>query len=352
MVDPRDRDPAVAIDVVRPPLNHVAVEMELANFINDFLFARGPDPDSAPPSHALSPRHQRPPRNKRYRGMWRFAARSLIKKRCVPEDILPPINADQLHLLPKSQLRRKLPSKILLDNCELGRSDDAQQQSSSIKIDVVSTIPSSDDVKDEAAPQILQTTADSSCAMVGTDVKSAFYGRAQAPEANSTHAIPKHSCRKPPRPPRANMSRSSSYRAIRLKTAARRATLENARMRRRKMHTSTSNASSVWALIITFCFVSIMLVQGLLGNNFKGTNSIAEGQPSFTLNENDSSLSPDREMPPKSSTQNFLSQRGPGLSFSYMHWVQQSGPEDSQLMVQGPQKKRAQVTSNHAGFAL
>lgn len=343
MVDLYDRDAAVAIDVVRPPLNHVAVEMELANFINDFLFARGPDPDSAT-SHALSPRHQRTPRNKRYRGMWRFAARSLIKKRCASEEILPPI-ADHL-LPPNSQLRRKLPSilpsKILLDNCELGRSDDAQQQSSSIRIDVLSTIPSSDDVKDaeEAAPQILQTTADLSCA--------------KAPEANSTHAIPKHSRRKPPRPPRANMSRSSSYRAIRLKTAARRAMLENARMRRQKMQTSTSNASSVWAFIITFCFASIMLVQGFLGNNFKGTNSKAEGQPSFTLSENGSSLSPAREMPlrtSKGSTQNFLSQRGPGLSFAYMdlgaaEWMRRFTVHGSRT------SKRAQVMSKHAGFAL
>lgn len=152
--------------------------------------------------------------------------------------------------------------------------------------------------------------------------------RAEPFEATSTPAIPKHSSRKPPRPPRASVSRSGSYRAIRFKTAARTATVDSARKRKQKLPKSTSSATSMWALIVTLCFAFIMIVQGFLGNNSRDFDSKAEGQP---VGQGVSSVSPYLAVPSftsESSTQTLVAEHGAGRSLDKLQKV----PRDSPFM--------------------
>lgn len=163
---------------------------------------------------------------------------------------------------------------------------------------------------------------------VGTGFASGSCSRAQPLEATSTPAIPKHSSRKPPRPPRASVSRSGSYRAIRCKTAVRTPTVDSARKRKQKLPKSTSNATSMWALIVTLCFAFIMLVQGFLGHNSRDFDSKAEGQP---VGQGVSSVSPYLGVPSftsESSTQTLVAEHGAGRSLDKL----QKTPRDSPFM--------------------
>lgn len=76
----------------------------------------------------------------------------------------------------------------------------------------------------------------------------------------------KHTCRKPPRPPRSSsekgpyslLSRCPSETILLLHSSSRRAKPE----RRKKLAAASSSTASMWALIFTFCFVVAMIGEG------------------------------------------------------------------------------------------
>lgn len=83
----------------------------------------------------------------------------------------------------------------------------------------------------------------------------------------------KHTCRKPPRPPRSSslkdpcslLSKHAAADAIFvLHSASRRARLE----RRKKLAASSRSNASIWALIFTFCFVMTMVGEGFWSQSF------------------------------------------------------------------------------------
>ncbi|KAI5055591.1 hypothetical protein GOP47_0029112 [Adiantum capillus-veneris] len=241
--------------MVRPPAKHQGAppDVDLVNFINDFLFN---DTSTSPPLRTT-------PKYKRYRSMWRAAATSLVaKKRSVSQDTDLSSERRPLKILPSSvslynglshsadTLTREQPFR--LSNDIAARDSHAHTGNNEVTIDV-----------DAASP--LAT--------------SGGFLKDQLREASSSHAIPKRTSKKPPRPPRNGvLLRSGSYRAVRFKTTTRRAMVDTVGMKKNNMRKSTSNATFIWALIITICFVSIMVFQAFSGDDSKRSVLAIEGQ--------------------------------------------------------------------------
>eukprot|EP00249_Psilotum_nudum_P013675 c24454_g1_i1 orf=567-1358(+) len=84
----------------------------------------------------------------------------------------------------------------------------------------------------------------------------------------ATLSANKPSCKKPPRPPipaRPALDPSNDrLTKTSLDESLKMARFDKARSKRRKLTTSTWNATSVWAFVVTLCFIFVVMVQGNL----------------------------------------------------------------------------------------
>ena len=106
--------------VIRRSLDETAMDMELTDIINEFLYARRTDGSiglcSSPRKPSLSSSASR---KKRYRGMWRFAAKSIIRKRCNSYS-----NSEEILCSPSSlgKKSKKMKEMDFFGNCSNGSS--------------------------------------------------------------------------------------------------------------------------------------------------------------------------------------------------------------------------------------
>ncbi|MCO5587910.1 hypothetical protein L7F22_041862 [Adiantum nelumboides] len=246
--------------MVRPPAKHqgAPADVDLVSFINDFLFKPQRDEPSTSPPLRTTPRY------KRYRSMWRAAATSLVAKRR---------GVSLVTHLPSEEdlLSKKMPSSVSLCN-GLSPSTDKLTREQPFSLSNGISIRDYKEYNGEDDVVIDVHAASPSATTKGGFVKD------QPHQASSTHAIPKRSSKKPPRPPKSGLLRSGSHRAVRLKSSTRRAMMDTARPKKNRVRESTSNASFIGALIITICFVSIMLFQAFFGDDSKRSSTTMEGQ--------------------------------------------------------------------------
>ncbi|KAH7292370.1 hypothetical protein KP509_29G065000 [Ceratopteris richardii] len=303
--------------MVRPPIKREGLpsDEELVSFINDFLFNHHNEQPSSP---RLLQRQRTPTRSKRYRGLWKAAASSLSAKR----------TASQMALL--DSLGQQQRGRSMVETCSSSSFPSTDIPSSTIAVwdgyhassDSSRLDQNNDNCSSTAAPSrdILSSAttivhSGGGCSQsdetteieIEVDAASLLDTRRdsckdQPFETLCTRAVPKSSSRKPPRPPRVGVLRSSSLRGIRLKSATRRAVVDPIRRKKQKANIPNSNAAYIWALIVTISFVVIMLVQGFFGDSSMALSNDADDQRHGVL----LSLSPSQINAPESMPRSLL----------------------------------------------